>query len=137
MDHFGIGAAILGAVNIYLRAARGTGRTTSLIEGLHNGDCVVTTTSQEAKRIEHLCSERNIKVTCIINSAKMPNRIFELVRGKLQGRLFFDHTWVEQYYLNSIEQAQKDIDTLQRYLNNGDDQASETAYRQAHLQRWY
>lgn len=35
MDHFGIGSAVKGALEVYLRASRGTGRTTSLLESAH------------------------------------------------------------------------------------------------------
>ena len=41
MDHFGIGAALLGAANIYFNSARQTGRTTSLIESVKDGDRII------------------------------------------------------------------------------------------------
>ena len=40
MDHFGIGAGLTGAMDIYFHASRGTGRTTSLVDSVKEGDRV-------------------------------------------------------------------------------------------------
>ena len=47
MDHFGIGAAFRAMANVYITSARRTGRTTSLLESLKDGDRVVFASSRE------------------------------------------------------------------------------------------
>lgn len=134
MDHFGIGSAIAGAVAIYLRSSRGTGRTTSLVESVKDGDRIVFSVASEAKRVQRLCEERGVKVECIVIDPKSPQRIFE--RGTSQGRTIFDHSWVEQYYLHAIEDAQKDIDRLERESSGYGAAHQETKHRAREVSKW-
>ena len=67
MDHFGIGGAILGAVRVYLHGARGTGRTTSLLESVGSGDRVVFQSTQESRRFKDLCSARGNGACALAN----------------------------------------------------------------------
>lgn len=62
MDSFGIGAALKGAALIYFQASRRTGRTTSLVESLKDGDRVIFTNSNEADRVKRICYELGIKI---------------------------------------------------------------------------
>ena len=134
MDHFGIGAAIEGAVRIYLRSARGTGRTTSLVESVKNGDRLVFSDSREAERVRHLCEERGLKVECVVIDPKYPQRIFE--RGSSQGRTIFDHSWIEEYYLNVIDKAQKEIDHLEKESSGYGAAHRETKRRAIEISKW-
>lgn len=112
MDHFGIGAALLGAAQIYFRSARGTGRTTPLIESVRDGDRTVVSTSREECRVKELLAERGLKVAVLAVNPDNPGRLFEV--GTSEGRTIFDHTWVEQYYLQTLERASSGLDHLQR-----------------------
>ncbi len=66
MDHFGIGAAMLGGARIYVQSARRTGRTLSLVESAKEGDRLVFAEPREADRVRRLCLERGVKVDCIV-----------------------------------------------------------------------
>lgn len=134
MDHFGIGSAIAGAISIYLRASRGTGRTTSLIESVKDGDRIVFLASREAERVKRLCKERDVEVECIVIDPKSPQRLFE--RSTSQGRTIFDHSWVEQYYLNAINVAQQDIDRLERESSGYGAAHVETKHRAREVSKW-
>lgn len=134
MDHFGIGSSITGAVLIYLRSSRGTGRTTSLVESVKDGDRIVFSVASEAKRVQRLCEERGVKVECVVIDPKSPQRIFE--RGTSQGRTIFDHSWVEEYYLHAIEEARKDIDRLERETSGYGAAHRETKYRAREVSKW-
>jgi hypothetical protein len=112
MDHFGIGAAVKAIVEIYLQGARRTGRTTSLLDSLKNGDRVVFSNHKEANRVSRLLRERNLLVKCIVIDTKQPYNLFNL--EKPIGKTLFDHSWVEQFYLEAVTRTQNEIDELQR-----------------------
>jgi hypothetical protein len=65
MDHFGIGAAMVGMTRLYSQTARQTGRTTSLIESLKDGDRVCCATTEEARHLKRMCRDRGLQVTVI------------------------------------------------------------------------
>lgn len=117
MDHFGIGHGIQGAARIYFQSGRQTGRTSSLVESLKDGDRVVFTTEREGRRVQALCKERNISIEIIVCDTRIPDRLFH--RGPPSGneRTIFDHTWVEQYYKDALARAQDEIDQLQTNLS--------------------
>lgn len=117
MDQFGIGQAINGATHVYFRASRQTGRTTALIESLKSGDMVVFIDSREAERVKRLCLEKGVNIKTIVLDPKEPQRIFDRGSVSGDGRCVFDHSWVEQYYLNAIKRAQKEIDMFQREIS--------------------
>ena len=134
MDHFGIGAAMRTANLIYNQAARRTGRTTSLIESLKDGDRVVFINRMEADRVQRLCRERGTKVDCIVIDVEAA---FELAhRAPSKGRTLFDHTWVEQFYLHKIEQAGREIDHLQRETSAFGTPHIETRRTAEELSKW-
>ena len=134
MDHFGIGAAVKSAAHIYMQTARGTGRTTSLVESVKDGDRVCFANNKEAERVKRLCLERGVKVECIVIDPKSPERVFE--RGTSEGRTLFDHTWVEQYYLFAIERAASDIDQIERQASGYGEAHRETRRRAEELAKW-
>ena len=134
MDHFGIGQALRSAARIYFQGYRQTGRTVSLAENLRDGDRVVFTNDSEAERVKHMCLERNVKIDAIVLDPREPGRIFE--SGSSQGRTIFDHSWVEQFYLNALERCEKDIDHLQRETSGFGEAHLETRRKAAEIAKW-
>lgn len=134
MDHFGIGQAMKGMACGYFSASRGTGRTTSLIESLKDGDRVVCLTSREADRLKRLCQERRLTVELMVVDPKNPDMVFS--KGRPQGRTIFDHSWVEQYYLLAIEAAALQIDHLQRQSSGHGTAHYETKAAAREIARW-
>jgi hypothetical protein len=135
MDHFGIGAAMRGITQIYIQSARRTGRTTSLVESVKNGDRIIFVDNNEAERVKRLCLERGVKVECIVIDPKKPGDVFK--RGTPEGRTLFDHSWVEQYYVNAIEFAKNDIDRLQQQTSCYGEAHRETRRRaEEELAKW-
>ena len=94
-----------------MQSARRTGRTTSLVESVKDGDRICFACNTEARRVEQLLRERGVQVACIVVDPKSPQDIFGY--GTSQGRTIFDHDWVEQYYLAAIEHASVSIDHFQ------------------------
>lgn len=136
MDHFGIGAAIRGAINIYFRCARQTGRTTSLVESVQDGDRVVFADHQEARRVQRLWRERGVEVGYAVVDPKTPERLFELEYGPAKGRTIFDHSWVEQWYEIALNRASSELDTLAREMSGYGEAHRETKRKMEELARW-
>lgn len=136
MDHFGIGAAMRGMLLNYQRASRASGRTTSLVDSVKGGDRIVFADRREADRVGRLLKERRVDVECIVVDPMHPERLFE--RGSLSGdgRTIFDHSWVETFYLNAIEHAARQIDTMQRESSGHGEPHRATARRAEELARW-
>ncbi|MDH1336802.1 hypothetical protein N5D77_22055 [Comamonas thiooxydans] len=134
MDHFGIGAAVLASIRIYMQSARRTGRTTSLVESVKDGDRICFACSEEARRVEQLLRERGVQVACIVVDLESPWEIFG--SGTSQGRTLFDHGWVEQYYLSAIEHASSSIDHFQREASGYGEAHRETRRRAEEVARW-
>ncbi|HEY3432535.1 MAG TPA: hypothetical protein VGK09_08305 [Rhodocyclaceae bacterium] len=124
MDHFGIGNAMKGLALTYFQSSRRTGRTASLVESVKDGDRVVFADSKEAERVRRLCLERGVTVECIVIDPKESERVFE--RGTSNGRTIFDHSWVEQRYLQSLERIQMEIDHLDRQASGYGESHRET-----------
>ena len=134
MDHFGIGQALKGMARCYFQAARGTGRTTSLLESLKDGDRVCCVSSKEADRLKRMLRERQVEAEAITVDPSMPQRIFE--RGTPKGRTIFDETWIEQYYMRALEAAARDIDHFQREASGFGAAHIETREAAREASRW-
>lgn len=134
MDHFGIGAAMKAMTLNYTYSARRTGRTTSLVESMKDGDRIVFAERREAERVERLCLERGVKVECIVIDPRDPGRVME--RKQPEGRTIFDHSWVEHYYMHAIERAGDTLDRLERETSGYGAAHRETKRRAEELARW-
>lgn len=134
MDHFGIGAAVQGAAQVYMSTARRTGRTTSLVESVKDGDRLCFSNAREAGRVKRLCQERGVEVECIVIDPRQPEGTPE--RGTAQGRTIFDHSWVEDYYVLAIERAGREIDALERLASGYGEAHRETRRLAEELAKW-
>lgn len=134
MDHFGIGPAMRGIAAVFFQSARRSGRTTSMLESLKDGDRVVFFEPKEAARVGRLCAQRGLKVECVTVPATQPDRLFE--RGTPTGRLIFDHTWVEVFYTAALEKAAAQIDHFQRELSGFGTAHSETRQAAEMRHKW-
>lgn len=117
MDHFGIGSGVSGAAHTYFQASRRTGRTRSLVEIVKDGDRVVFLTEREARRVQHLCKERGVSIEVVVCDPRTPERLLRRGNPSHDERMIFDHNWIEQFYLNAIQQAADDIDRLQTQMS--------------------
>ena len=134
MDHFGIGAAIASAVEMYAAVSRQTGRTLSLVESAKDGDRLVFASSAEAQRVGRLCAERGVEVQVVVCSPEYTEKLFE--QGTAQGRVIFDHTWVEERYRHILEKEMRHIDYLERELSGYGAAHRETRRQAEELAKW-
>lgn len=137
MDHFGIGAGLTGAMDIYFHASRGTGRTTSLVDSVKEGDRVIFVSEKQAKEFERKCKDRGLKVETMACGVDDFDRLIyarQPVQG--DGRLIFDHVWVEQFYRYALDRSIKEIDRLQRELSGVGAAHRETARAAREFHQW-
>lgn len=134
MDHYGIGTAILGAANIYLRSARGTGRTTSLLQSVKDGDRIITSDKREFLRLQDILKERQLNVDVKLIQPSEMYKLSEL--NTPQGRTLFDHIWIEKFYINKIQESVQDIDQLQTQLSGWSEVHEVTRASAAEMSRW-
>ena len=135
MDLFGIGAAMKSITRVYFQSARETGRTTMMIDSLHEGDRVVFTNRNEAGRVQQLIRERGLKdVKCIVISKNSMGSVHE--NGTSRGRTIFDHMWVQEFYENSIQATEREIDWLQEQLSGYGEKHRETKRQAEEMCKW-
>jgi len=134
MDHFGIGSAVKGSVRIYFQSARRTGRTTSLIESVKNGDRIYFSNRQEADRVKRLLRDREISAECVVVDPADPHSAYRV--GTPSGRSVFDHTWVEQFYLDAIERCRVEIDRIERETSGFGTAHMETKRAYEEISKW-
>lgn len=123
MDHFGIGAATSSMLAMYFETGRRTGRTSSLVESVKDGDRLIFTTEREARRVKTLCKERGVDIEIAVCDPAQPDGL--LIRPPARGRTMFDHTWVEQFYMNKVTRATADIDYLEKVMSREPDRGEE------------
>ena len=133
MDIFGIGAAIMGAAEIYFRAARRTGRTTQLLNSLNDGDRVYFLERNHLRSFKRLAKERNLDIECCVIPVNDIHDIYKM--GTCQGRSVFDHSWVEAYHLLSIKHVNDTIRMHQTETSSYGEPHRSTA-KQFEEQKW-
>ena len=118
-DIYGTGSAIRALFQIWSNTTRGTGRTKHMVSQLQGGDVVVFKQSQEGDRVRRLCREAGFDIEVRVVDPGRPYEVYEKVQALrgVGGRVLFDHTWVEEYYREMIEGAQKSLADLSRILN--------------------
>jgi hypothetical protein len=134
MDHFGIGHAVAACLGMYINSARRTGRTTSLVESLKDGDRVVCLAGNEAQRLRELVRERGVDVEVIVVPIDQPHKLFE--QAPAVGRTIFDHTWVEAFYERSIRHTMEHLDHLERQASGFGAAHRETARAARERMTW-
>lgn len=123
-----------GMAQVYFSSARRTGRTTSLVESVKDGDRIVFADTKEAARVKKLCRERGVEVDCLVVDVAYPSQLFG--PGTSQGRTVFDHSWVAQYYRMALQRAQQEIDHLERESSGYGEAHRETRRKAEELARW-
>lgn len=134
-DIFGISSAIQGVIEVYFRCARHTGRTNDLVEYVKAGDTVVFVSKQTSQMFEARCRERGIdRVRSVVASANSPESIFML--PTTEGRLIFDHGWLEEHYRLQILQISQRLDNIATQASGYGEPHRETAMQARSMRRW-
>lgn len=134
MDHFGIGAGVEGAVEVYFQSARRTGRTTSMVNSLKDGDRVLFSNEREAKRVERMFKERGVDVKCLVVDPNALERV--KAHGTSQGRTIMDHSLVEQMYSNALRDTRAWVAHFEQSLSGYGEAHRETRRRAEEIAKW-
>lgn len=135
MDAFGIGNALRGQARCYFQTARRSGRTTALLESLRDGDRVIFATKKEADRVKRLAKQMDKEIEILVAPPKAPHdKLFSV--GTPKGRTIFDHSWVEQFYLDSLDDSARWLDNMQRELSGPGAAHAETRLKAKEAHRW-
>ncbi|WOB06560.1 hypothetical protein [Piscinibacter gummiphilus] len=134
MDHFGIGAAMKGMALAYFQAARQSGRTTSMIESMRDGDRAVFVDSRQADIVRRRAKEMGRNIECIVVEPKQPREQLERLKPA-PGRTIFDHVWVEAFYLGELQRSTHFIDEAQRMLSTEPDRPN-SRHLELQLVKW-
>ena len=112
MDILGIGKGVEAAANIYFAATRRTGKTTRLVEALKSGDRVVCRGHDEARHFSRML--RHLGVDGIEVVGVPPDKPYMLIERwpPSKGRTFFDDAWLQDFYLQEIQAAERSLERL-------------------------
>lgn len=109
-----IGFSIAAFISEMSDLNRGTGRTTKMIEDAKDGDVIIFSNSREANHVHFECAMKGIKVRCIVFPVSESKNLFSLRNGlESHTRLYFDHSWLEEFYERAINGARKLIDSIE------------------------
>ncbi|WP_342361377.1 hypothetical protein [Terrarubrum flagellatum] len=103
-DEYGFAAATKTGLRLYGMSSRRTGRTSRMIERVRKGDVIICADSREKERVQRLLREAKkaeIDVV-VVNPQRTPLRD---VGTRPNGRVFFDHGWIERYFEIEIDRA--------------------------------
>lgn len=112
MDDYGIYTSIMAHTRTLVSGGRRTGRTEAMIARINDGDQVIFSEQKEAKRVEHRLKKLGIKAICFVVAPQHPRRVFD--RDTPQGRTIFDHGWVEDFWLWTLQERAETLARLQR-----------------------
>lgn len=114
-DPTGIGVAIESMVHVYRQTARQTGRTSQMLRTLKDGDRVYVATGGERLRLERACKEAGINAEIVMLDPRRPGDISN--RPPCAGAALFEHSWVEEFYLDNVRRMQNHIREMQEYAS--------------------
>ena len=105
------------ALQSFIAGARRTGRTSAMIEGLRPGDYVIAPTPQVGTAIARRMRELGRPNTGIQICAPTLAGLSEVMPGLVgrlgdNGRIVFDHTWLEAYYDKALTSASDELAML-------------------------
>jgi len=116
MDIYGIGNAMILAAETYSQTARRTGRTTTMIKTLRDGDRIICHSQNYANMLAHECCRLGIGARVIVVDPTDRLKLSS-IDVNLSGKTIFDHVWVELAYAAAIRDCQRMIDESQTWLS--------------------
>lgn len=116
MDNYGIGSAASMALHLYESASRRSGRTSRMIAAAGEDDLIVCRTEKEAERLRRLLKEAGkcTKVKAIPHTDELHERI----GARPRGRAIFDHSWVHQFFVDAVKDAEDNLQRIEDALSS-------------------
>jgi len=99
----------------YFDALKRTGRTTLLTQVVSDGDIIITDTNRNKELLDRmLIGKKSIRV--IVTNPYYLEETINRLSGVVCNNLYFDHTWLEKSFVNSIDQRSKDHEYIKRVI---------------------
>lgn len=133
-DFFNIGSAIKGAIHILYQSMRCSGRTTNLVKSLKCGDRVVCLNNKDANLLKGKLKDFGVDGVEIL--VRNPRDLNLNGVGTAQGRTVFDHRFVEEWYLDAIEDAGSVLHRFEQDLSGFDERHIETRKKAQEIFKW-
>lgn len=117
MEDFGVGGAAKMALHLFEHASRGSGRTTRLVDRVQPGDRIIVATAPERIRLERLLRDAGKDGVAVrVCSPANDDQAWRLGTNST-GVTLFETSWVEAWYRDRVERAQRDLAQLQEALS--------------------
>lgn len=134
-DAFGTGIALQAMAQNYFRMMRGAGRTSSMLAELKAGDRVIVTNEREAARVRRMAHDAGLDIDVrAFDPRTNPYKLAEM--GTPQGRLVFDHAWLEIWYEEALRRATQDVEYMVDHFGGYGKPHIETRLAAVEMRRW-
>lgn len=130
------GAMLESAMMVFETASRRTGRTSRLIEYVQNGDQIVCLNVDDKRRLEQLLRQARKTGVRVIVHADMGRPPMYSVGTAPEGRTFFEHRWLDEYWLNVIRSAKDDLYHFSRAMSKTWPEAPERTSFEPNRRQW-
>ena len=116
MDDYGISSALHVALQSFVNGQRASGRTTNFINSIEAGDVIIVPTQQIYYHIRQELTKRNLSPQIIICHGGDLKLLVQKLQTIVCKRIRFEHTWIEEYFYNCIENSRNELKTFTQYL---------------------
>lgn len=112
---YGIKIALASYLRVWREAARRTGRTSKMLDGMESGQVVIVPPGENYRRyIQNMAQDKGLCITVVSLSPSDPEAQNLRAMG---GKYVFDHKFVEEFYECEIDRAERRLNALADYLN--------------------
>lgn len=114
-DEYGFAAAAMVGLHVFETSARSTGRTLRLVERVTDDDVIIVPSAQMARDMERRLRDagKKTKVRVVEPGENPLDRQGTMPRG----RAFFEHEWVRQHFMRTIEHGVHTLDVWQKAMS--------------------
>lgn len=113
IDPTSIGPAIESVLHMYFRFARGSGRSETLYSNITETDAIVCL-ARDATRIKNDLYDHGFRQVRILVCEP---HISALSGFRIVGTMYFDHSWLEEFYLANITSMTNALTTMQTKMS--------------------
>lgn len=116
-DPFGNFEAVVHGWRMFMHAKRATGRTTAMVNSLREGDLVIVTGSAHGRHLKMSCKDAGFEIeTYIAPTDYRCHDLMQHLSGRRHTRIMFDHTWVESFIADRLQNMQEEFGDLNKKL---------------------
>lgn len=116
MDTYNIANSMRVGLEMLMQGARQSGRTTRMLDGLKDGDRIITSDTRNVRILQNQARQRGLNVEVIFWSVKeMHCNIYRL--KKSAGRTVFDHVFIENFWKTRIADIERELVAIEQEVD--------------------